>query len=86
MEPHDLTSDALQFGIAILLGALVGIEREKHREERKAKTEQAAGLRSLHSPGHVRRLRGLAVPDVGLQLGPGRRCADRRRSSWRVVW
>ncbi len=47
MEPHDLTSDALQFGIAILLGALVGIEREKHREERKAKTEQAAGLRTF---------------------------------------
>lgn len=47
MDSHDLMSDAIQFGIAILLGALVGIEREKHREERKAKTVQAAGLRTF---------------------------------------
>lgn len=47
MQPHDLTSDAIQFGIAALLGALVGIEREKHRRERKAKTAQSAGLRTF---------------------------------------
>ncbi len=47
MEPHDLMADAIHFGIAVLLGALVGIEREKHRRERKAKTEQTAGLRTF---------------------------------------
>ena len=47
MEPNDLTSDAIHFGIAALLGTLVGIEREKHRRERKAKTEQSAGLRTF---------------------------------------
>lgn len=47
MEPHDLTSDAIHFGIAVLLGALVGIEREKHRRERKSKTDQPAGLRTF---------------------------------------
>ncbi|MDJ0512653.1 MAG: DUF4010 domain-containing protein [Methyloceanibacter sp.] len=47
MEPYDLTTDAIHFGIAALLGALVGIEREKHRRERKAKTEQSAGLRTF---------------------------------------
>ena len=47
MEPYNLTSDAINFGVAVLLGALVGIEREKHRRERKAKTEQSAGLRTF---------------------------------------
>jgi uncharacterized membrane protein (DUF4010 family) len=47
METHDLMADAIHFGIAVLLGALVGIEREKHRRERKAKTEQTAGLRTF---------------------------------------
>lgn len=47
MEPHDLMADAIHFGIAVLLGALVGIEREKHRRERKSKTEQSAGLRTF---------------------------------------
>jgi uncharacterized membrane protein (DUF4010 family) len=47
MEQYDLTSDAIHFGIAALLGALVGIEREKHRRERRAKTEQSAGLRTF---------------------------------------
>ena len=47
MEQYDLTSDAIEFGIAALLGALVGIEREKHRRERGAKTEQSAGLRTF---------------------------------------
>ncbi|WP_108683113.1 DUF4010 domain-containing protein [Methyloceanibacter sp. wino2] len=47
MEPHDLMADAIHFGIAVLLGALVGIEREKHRRERKSKTEQTAGLRTF---------------------------------------
>ena len=47
METHDLMADAIHFGIAVLLGALVGIEREKHRRERKPKTEQIAGLRTF---------------------------------------
>ncbi|MGD9196473.1 MAG: MgtC/SapB family protein, partial [Methyloceanibacter sp.] len=47
MEQYDLTSDAIHFGVAALLGALVGIEREKHRRERRAKTEQSAGLRTF---------------------------------------
>ena len=47
MEPHDLMADAIHFGIAVMLGALVGIEREKHRRERKPKTEQTAGLRTF---------------------------------------
>ena len=47
MEQYDLTSDAIHFGVAALLGALVGSEREKHRRERRAKTEQSAGLRTF---------------------------------------
>jgi uncharacterized membrane protein YhiD involved in acid resistance len=31
MEHHNLLDVALNFAIAILLGALVGIEREKHK-------------------------------------------------------
>lgn len=46
MEQHDLLDVALDFGIAILLGALVGIEREKHKRE-KTETGQTAGLRTF---------------------------------------
>jgi uncharacterized membrane protein (DUF4010 family) len=46
MEHHDLLDVALDFAIAILLGALVGIEREKHKRE-KTETGQTAGLRTF---------------------------------------
>jgi uncharacterized membrane protein (DUF4010 family) len=46
MERQELLSVALNFAIAILLGALVGIEREKHKSE-KAETGQIAGLRTF---------------------------------------
>lgn len=46
MEHQDLLAVALDFTIAILLGALVGIEREKHKRE-KAETGQIAGLRTF---------------------------------------
>lgn len=46
MEHQDLLALAVDFGIAILLGALVGIEREKHKAEKK-ETIQTAGLRTF---------------------------------------
>jgi len=46
MEHHNLLDVALDFAIAILLGALVGIEREKHKRE-KTETGQTAGLRTF---------------------------------------
>jgi uncharacterized membrane protein (DUF4010 family) len=46
MEHQDLLALAVEFGIAILLGALVGIEREKHKTE-KTETVQTAGLRTF---------------------------------------
>jgi len=46
MEHHDLLAVAGDFAIAILLGALVGIEREKHKLE-KADTGQIGGLRTF---------------------------------------
>jgi len=46
MEHHGLLDVALNFAIAILLGALVGIEREKHKRE-KTDTSQIGGLRTF---------------------------------------
>jgi uncharacterized membrane protein (DUF4010 family) len=46
MEHHDLLDVALDFAIAILLGALVGVEREKHKRE-KTDTSQIGGLRTF---------------------------------------
>jgi uncharacterized membrane protein (DUF4010 family) len=46
MEHHDLLGVALDFSIAILLGALVGTEREKHKRE-KTETSQLGGLRTF---------------------------------------
>ncbi len=46
MEHQDLLALAVEFGIVILLGALVGIEREKHKTE-KTETVQTAGLRTF---------------------------------------
>jgi len=46
MEHQDLVALAIEFAIAILLGALVGIEREKHKAE-KTRTIQTAGLRTF---------------------------------------
>jgi uncharacterized membrane protein (DUF4010 family) len=46
MEQPDLLALALNFAIAILLGALVGIEREKHKTE-KTEISQTAGLRTF---------------------------------------
>jgi len=46
MEHQDLLALAVEFGIALLLGALVGIEREKHKTE-KTETVQTAGLRTF---------------------------------------
>jgi uncharacterized membrane protein (DUF4010 family) len=46
MEHQDLLALAVKFAIAILLGALVGIEREKHKME-KTETVQTAGLRTF---------------------------------------
>jgi len=46
MTYPDLLSVALDFAIAILLGALVGIEREKHKKE-KPDTSQIGGLRTF---------------------------------------
>jgi len=45
MEHQDLLALALEFGIALLLGALIGIEREKHKKQ-KTETIQTAGLRT----------------------------------------
>jgi len=46
MENNDLLALAIEFAIAMLLGALVGIEREKHKTE-KTETIQTAGLRTF---------------------------------------
>lgn len=46
MEHQDLLALAIEFAIAILLGALVGIEREKHKRE-EPETIQTAGLRTF---------------------------------------
>jgi uncharacterized membrane protein (DUF4010 family) len=46
MEHQDLLAGALDFAIAVLLGALVGIEREKHKRERPD-TSQIGGLRTF---------------------------------------
>ncbi|HUU24872.1 MAG TPA: MgtC/SapB family protein [Methyloceanibacter sp.] len=46
MEHKDLLAVALDFAIAISLGALVGIEREKHKRE-KPEIGQTAGLRTF---------------------------------------
>lgn len=46
MEQHELLDVALDFTIAILLGALVGIEREKHKTE-TTEIGQTAGLRTF---------------------------------------
>jgi uncharacterized membrane protein (DUF4010 family) len=46
MEHHNLLDVALNFAIAVLLGALVGIEREKHKRE-KTDTSQIGGLRTF---------------------------------------
>lgn len=46
MEQQELLTVALDFAIAILLGALVGIEREKHKRE-KTEIGQTAGLRTF---------------------------------------
>jgi len=46
MEHQDLLALAVEFLIAILLGALVGIEREKHKKQ-KTETIQTAGLRTF---------------------------------------
>jgi uncharacterized membrane protein (DUF4010 family) len=46
MDYQELLSVALDFAIAILLGALVGIEREKHKRE-KTETGHIAGLRTF---------------------------------------
>jgi uncharacterized membrane protein (DUF4010 family) len=46
MDYPALVTDALDFAIAILLGALVGIEREKHKRE-KTETSQIGGLRTF---------------------------------------
>ena len=46
MEDDDLLALAIEYAIAILLGALVGIEREKHKTE-KTETIQTAGLRTF---------------------------------------
>lgn len=46
MEHHNLLDVAFDFAIAMLLGALVGIEREKHKRE-KTETGQTAGLRTF---------------------------------------
>jgi uncharacterized membrane protein (DUF4010 family) len=46
MEHQDPLALAIAFAIAILLGALVGIEREKHKAEKK-ETIQTAGLRTF---------------------------------------
>lgn len=46
MEYQDLLDDALAFATAVLLGALVGIEREKRKAEEK-EAEHTAGLRTF---------------------------------------
>jgi uncharacterized membrane protein (DUF4010 family) len=46
MEQQDLLGLSIDFAIAILLGALVGIEREKHKAEKK-EAIQTAGLRTF---------------------------------------
>jgi len=46
MEQQDLAAVAFDFAIALLLGALVGIERQKHKAE-KTETGQTAGLRTF---------------------------------------
>ena len=46
MEQQELLAVAGDFAIAILLGALVGIEREKRKAEEQ-ETEHIAGLRTF---------------------------------------
>jgi uncharacterized membrane protein (DUF4010 family) len=46
MDYHRLVTLALDFATAILLGALVGVEREKHKRE-KTETSQIGGLRTF---------------------------------------
>lgn len=46
MEGQEPLAVAIDFAIAILLGALVGIEREKHKRDKQG-TSQTAGLRTF---------------------------------------
>ena len=82
MDYQELLSVAGDFAIAILLGALVGIEREKRKAE-ELETEHIAGLRTFTLLALLGAAVGLSRPRPVLCPGSWRRLSSSSAPSWR---